>query len=82
MNNEQNIIHRFRRYLRLERSYSVNTIDAYMRDIDKLVRFLRSASPAGVPDDSLLLRVRQADLQAFLASLFGIGISHVRRHAY
>lgn len=75
MNNEQNIIHRFRRYLRLERSYSVNTIDAYMRDIDKLVRFLKAASPAGVPDDSLLLRVRQADLQAFLASLFDIGIS-------
>lgn len=55
----------FRRYLRLERSYSENTIDAYMRDIDKLAQFV------SVP----LTAVTQQDLQAFLASLFDVGIS-------
>lgn len=55
----------FRRYLRLERSYSENTIDAYMRDIDKLAQFT----------DVALTAVTQQDLQAFLASLFDVGIS-------
>lgn len=67
MNNNQEVIHRFRRYLRLERSYSENTIDAYMRDIDKLATF--------VTHDGGLVAVTQDHLQAFLASLFDIGIS-------
>lgn len=66
MNNNQDIIHRFRRYLRLERSYSENTIDAYMRDIDKLMVADRSR---------LLTQVTHDDLQAFLASLVDLGIS-------
>ena len=28
----------YRRYLRLQRNMSVNTIDAYMRDLEKLLR--------------------------------------------
>lgn len=64
-------IKRFRRYLRLERSYSDNTLDAYMRDIDKLRVFLsqRDDSPRS------LLNVKLEDLQEFLASLFDLGIS-------
>ncbi|MGM9713257.1 MAG: site-specific tyrosine recombinase/integron integrase [Prevotella sp.] len=57
---------RYRRYLRLGRSFSENTIDAYMRDIQKLVTFL-----AGRP----LTDVTTDDMQAFLAGLFDIGIS-------
>lgn len=56
---------RYRRYLRLGRSFSENTIDAYMRDIQKLVTFL-----AGRP----LTAVTTDDIQAFLAGLFDIGI--------
>ena len=62
---------RYRRYLRLGRSFSENTIDAYMRDIQKLVTFL-----AGRP----LTAVTTDDIQAFLAGLFDIGIQP-RRHA-
>lgn len=56
---------RYRRYLRLGRSFSENTIDAYMRDIQKLVTFL-----AGRP----LTAVTTDDIQAFLTGLFDIGI--------
>lgn len=67
MNNNLDIIKRFRRYLRLERSYSENTIDAYMRDIDKLT--------SSLPGDKDVTKVTREDLQAFLASLFDLGIS-------
>ena len=36
----KDIVSRYRRYLKLEKGYSVNTLDAYMRDLDKLVRYL------------------------------------------
>lgn len=73
MNNNDDLIHRFRRYLRLERSYSANTIDAYMRDIDKLITFL--ASDSNESGQSTLLSVTHSNLQTFLASLFDLGIS-------
>lgn len=71
MTTNSDTIKRFRRYLRLERSYSDNTLDAYMRDIDKLRVFLlqRDDSPRS------LLNVKLEDLQEFLASLFDLGIS-------
>ena len=71
MTTNSETIKRFRRYLRLERSYSDNTLDAYMRDIDKLRVFLsqRDDSPRS------LLNVKLGDLQEFLASLFDLGIS-------
>ena len=71
MTTNSETIKRFRRYLRLERSYSDNTLNAYMRDIDKLRVFLsqRDDSPRS------LLNVKLEDLQEFLASLFDLGIS-------
>lgn len=64
MNSDEDLIKRFRRYLRLERSYSDNTLDAYTRDIDRLRAFH--------PD---LLHVELPDLQQFLAQLYDLGIS-------
>ena len=34
------IVSRYRRYLKLEKGHSANTLDAYMRDLDKLLRYL------------------------------------------
>lgn len=71
MTTNSETIKRFRRYLRLERSYSENTLDAYMRDIEKLRVFMskHDESPRS------LLNVKLSDLQEFLASLFDLGIS-------
>ena len=57
----------FRRYLRLQRNYSANTLDAYMRDVDKLLSFL---SAQGIAPEKATL----ADLQQFAASLHDLGI--------
>lgn len=36
-----NIAKAYQRYMRLERNFTPNTLDAYMRDIDKLLKHLR-----------------------------------------
>lgn len=61
------LISSFRRYLRLQRNYSANTLDAYMRDVDKLLSFL---SAQGIEPEKATL----ADLQQFAASLHDLGI--------
>ena len=56
----------------LEGSYSENTLDAYMRDIDKLLLFaLRKYPDEG---EGALLRVSREDLQEFLVELYDLGI--------
>ena len=55
------------RYLKLQRSMSANTVEAYGRDLDKLLVFL--GQTAKVPADAAL-----EDLQAFAAGLHDIGI--------
>ncbi|MBR1447379.1 MAG: site-specific tyrosine recombinase XerD [Prevotella sp.] len=55
------------RYLKLQRSMSANTVEAYGRDLDKLLVFLRQTEK--VPTDVTL-----EDLQAFAAGLHDIGI--------
>lgn len=63
-----NLIRRFVRYLKLERNYSQNTIDAYVHDLRYLMHYLsgRGLSP---------LEVKLDDLENFAASLheFDIG---------
>ena len=34
------ILRKYKQYLKLEKSLSANTIDAYLTDLDKLLRFL------------------------------------------
>lgn len=65
-----NIIRNYQRYLKLQRGYSPNTLDAYIRDLLKLINYLEDV-------DKHVLDVELADLQHFAASLHDIGI-HAR----
>jgi integrase/recombinase XerD len=59
----------FKNYLRLERSMSGNTIDAYMRDIQKFVEFLQIHEMEIAP-----LEVQRSDLEAFIFWINGLGL--------
>ncbi len=65
--NPANIIRAYQRYMKLERNLTPNTIDAYMRDIDKLLNFLDGEGIR--PEEAKL-----DDLRIFAASLHDIGI--------
>ncbi len=69
------LMKRFRRYLRLERSYSPNTIDAYMQDITRLASYLATRPEAGGASPVSFTDVTLGDLQTFLADLYDVGIS-------
>ncbi len=58
----------YQRYLKLERNFTANTVDAYMRDLQKLVDYLHAEGIDPV-------EVKLEDLQHFAASLHDIGIS-------
>ena len=62
-----NIIRSYQRYLKLQRGYSANTLDAYIRDVLKLVNYLEDV-------DKRVEDVEITDLQHFAASLHDIGI--------
>ena len=57
----------YRRYLRLQRNLSANTLDAYMRDLDKLLVYLQG-------EDIDPLEVTTDHLRHFAAGLHDIGI--------
>lgn len=67
------IIRKYRQYLKLEKSFSDNTLDAYLTDLDKLMSFL-ALEEIDIKDVCL------ADLQRFAAGLHDIGI-HPRSQA-
>lgn len=67
------IIRQYHRYLKLEKSLSPNTIDAYLTDLDKLMSFVSSEAIA-ISDITI------DDLQRFAAGLHDIGI-HARSQA-
>lgn len=62
-----NIVRAYQRYLKLQRGYSPNTLDAYVRDLQKLQDYLSG-------EDKDLLDVELKDLQHFAAGLHDIGI--------
>ena len=65
--NSKDIVSRYRRYLKLEKGYSANTLDAYMRDVDKLLRYL-------VVEQVNVLDVKLEDLEHFAAFISDLGI--------
>ena len=65
--NSKDIVSRYRRYLKLEKGYSANTLDAYMRDVDKLLRYL-------AVEQVEVLDVKLEDLEHFAAFISDLGI--------
>ena len=63
-----NIVRAYRRYLKLQRGFSPNTLEAYERDLWKLLDYLET-------EGKHLLDVELPDLQRFAAGLHDIGIS-------
>ena len=59
----------FRAYLLLERSLSPHTLDAYLNDVKKFVRFLEIEQR-----DLLPLAVRPADLEQFILWINQLGL--------
>lgn len=74
-NNDQQeaLIEEYEHFLKLEKSLSKNTIDAYRSDLQKLINFLKL-------DGIGLLDATLDDLQHFAASLHDVGI-HARSQA-
>lgn len=62
-----NVVRKFRRYLKLEKGHSENTVDAYMHDIEKLSSYLKA-------EKMDVLDVKLDDLEHFAASISEIGI--------
>ena len=64
---QEKIVKGYVRYLKLERGLSANTLEAYQRDLEKLLVFIKR-------EDKHVLDVELADLQTFAAGLHDIGI--------
>ena len=67
------IIIKYKQYLKLEKSLSTNTVEAYLTDLEKLIIFLEETGKE-------IETVRLEDLEAFSAGLHDIGI-HPRSQA-
>ncbi len=68
MNSSTPVFTAYRRYLRLQRNFSVNTVEAYLADLQKLLSYLDGA---GISIEEATLD----DLRHFAAGLHDIGIS-------
>ena len=66
----QSYIKGFKAYLRLEKGLSVNSVDAYIRDIEKLVQYLDSRQIKLTPD-----QIKLKDLKDFIEWINGFGLS-------
>lgn len=62
-----NLVSAYRRYMKLERNFTPNTLDAYSHDIEKLLAYF---GKQGIDP----LAARLEDLQAFAANLHSIGV--------
>lgn len=60
----------FKAYLQLERSLSANSIEAYIRDVEKLVQYLQSAGLQLAPD-----QVTLSELQSCVQWIANLGMS-------
>ena len=66
---EKGIINKYISYIRLEKGLSGNTLDAYINDINKLLKFIDDKQ------DVTILSLTYEHLQHFIAQLSDIGIS-------
>lgn len=73
MERATNIFERYLQYLKLEKAFSANTQDAYMKDLKKLTDYL---AMEGID----ILDVKLEDLHHFAAGLYDVGI-HPRSQA-
>ena len=62
------ILRRYRQYLMLERAFSANTLDAYFKDLQKLLDFLEA-------EDIDFRNVTLEQLQTFVATLLDLGLT-------
>ncbi|HXB34481.1 MAG TPA: site-specific tyrosine recombinase XerD [Puia sp.] len=60
----------YKAWLQLEKSLSDNSVEAYLRDIDKLTQYLQTTGDLKAPDSVAL-----KDLQAFLRWISSIGLN-------
>ncbi len=60
----------FKAYLQLEKSLSDNSVEAYLRDIDKLTQYLQEASSLKTPAD-----IELKDLQQFIKWVAELGMT-------
>lgn len=65
---QERLVRRYYQYLKLEKASSPHTIDAYMRDLDKFLRYIK--------DEGLdFLSIRLEDIHGFSALMYDIGIA-------
>ena len=67
MKEQEDIVKSYQRYLKLQRGFSANTLDAYRRDLEKLLAYLEH-------EGKHVLDVQLTDLQHFAAGLHDIGV--------
>ena len=66
-NSQVNVVRNYQRYLKLQRGFSTNTLDAYRHDLQKLLTYLEQ-------EGKDVWEVQLEDLQHFAATLHDIGI--------
>lgn len=65
---QQRLVRRYYQYLKLEKASSANTIDAYMRDLDKFLTFIKG-------EGKDFTQVELEDLHHFASMMVDVGIS-------
>jgi integrase/recombinase XerD len=67
-NSGDDVVRKYLRYLKLERSYSANTLDAYHHDLQKLLHFLKDINISP-------LDVKLEQLELFAGTIHDLGIA-------
>ena len=60
----------FKAYLQLEKSLSGNSVEAYLRDVEKFTQFLQTSGSMVTPE-----QVSLQQLQSFIAAIVQLGIA-------
>jgi len=73
--NWSSYIKQFSNYLKLERSLSANSIEAYTRDVEKLNQYLEMETSGGPGDPMSPMKVGSKQLQGFIEYINELGMS-------